>query len=171
MLTLSVHWFPIMLMHILGLHTPEYQKSTRALNVRALTLACLCVRAHAGSLDRTHAQREGARGALALSAQWALASACGEHRTAPGPGTPGTPASCGLLGRESDRAARTSTPTAVGSLANLIGLPLRHPCSRRWIALSIKKNSQQARGRPRKTNLRLPPAAGGTPKSYPPDPH
>ena len=27
-------------------------------NVRALMLACLCVRAHAGSLDRTHAQRE-----------------------------------------------------------------------------------------------------------------
>jgi hypothetical protein len=50
-------------------HTPEYQKSTRALNVRALTLACLCVRADAGSLDRTHAQRECARGALALSAQ------------------------------------------------------------------------------------------------------
>jgi hypothetical protein len=27
------------------------------------------------------------------------------------------------------------------------------------------ENSQQARGRPRKTNLRLPPAAGGTPQT------
>ena len=34
------------------------------------------------------------------------------------------------------------------------------------VELSLEaKNSQQARGRPRKTILRLPPAAGGTPQT------